>query len=201
MDLGGCRKYWFPPEPPEEGTRSQAPLKEFRVKSEDREIHEKFIFTYDNGVCTARLDQAKAFSTFYTNEAKYQAAGKEFCIALDVAQAMSGSEAVVESYYFVMNTQSKAGGQLNDTLNQRTNVDWCFPMPLQCVETIREVASLYLDGNKEIGLPRHEIQVFVDERGRALSKYAHGSKVLDRLVSSSRTDYFVLNEKDRDYKK
>ena len=150
---------------------------------------------------TARLDQAKAFSTLYTNEAIYQAAGKEFCIALDVALAMSGSEAVVESYYFVMNTQSKAGDQLNDTLTQRTNVDWCFPMPLQCVETIREVASLYLDGNKEIGLPRHQIPVFVDERSRALNKYAHGNKVLDRLVSSSRTDYFVLNERDRDYKK
>ncbi|CAB4025487.1 Hypothetical predicted protein [Paramuricea clavata] len=190
MDLGGCRKYWFPPERPEEGTHSQAPLKEYTVKSEDHEIDEKFVFTYDDGVYTARLDQATAFSTFYTNEAIYQAAGKEFCIALDVALAMSGSEAVVGSYYSVMNTQSKAEGQLNDTLTQRTNVDWCFLMPLQCVETIREVASLYLDGNKEIGLPRHQIPVFVDERGRALNKYA-----------LYRTDYFVLNEKDKDYKK
>ena len=137
----------------------------------------------------------------YKNEAICKAAGKEFCTALDVALAMSGSEAVVKSYYSVMNTQLKAGGQLNDTLTQRTNVDWCFPMPLQCVETIREVVSLYLDGNKEIRLPCHQNPVFVDERGCALNKYAHGSKVLDRLASSSRTDYFVLNEKDRDYKK
>ena len=40
------------------------------------------------------------------------------------------------------------------------------------------------------------VHVFLDERGRALNKYAHvhGSKVLDRLAA--RTDFFVLNEKD-----
>ena len=74
-------------------------------------------------------------------------AGKECCIALDLALAMSGCEAVVESYYSVMNTQSKAGGQLNETLVQRTNVDWCFLMPMQCEETIKDVATLYIDGD------------------------------------------------------
>ena len=49
---------------------------------------------------------------------------------------MSGSEAVVESFYSVMNSQKKAGGQLNDTLVQRTNIDCCFPFPMQCRETI-----------------------------------------------------------------
>ena len=55
------------------------------------EIDDKFVFTYDDGLCIARLDQARVLSTFYTNEAIYEAAGKEFCIALDVALAMSGS--------------------------------------------------------------------------------------------------------------
>ena len=59
-------------------------------------------------------------------------AGQECCIAIVVALAMSGSEAVVESYYSVMKTESMVGGQSNDTLTQRTNVDWSFPMPLQC---------------------------------------------------------------------
>ena len=63
----------------------------------DDKIDDKFVFTYDNGVCIARLDHARAFSTFYTNDTIYEASGKEFCIALDVALAMSGSEAVVES--------------------------------------------------------------------------------------------------------
>ena len=72
--------------------------------------------------------------------------------------------------------------QLNETLVERTNVDCCFPMPIQCEETIKDVASLYLDGEKDAGLPRHRIPVFLDERGRALNKYGHGSKVLDRLA-------------------
>ena len=57
------------------------------------------------------------------------------------------------------------------------------------------MASLYLDGDKEAGLPRHRMPVFLDERGRPLNMYAHGSKVLHRLAA--RTDVFVLNEKDR----
>ena len=69
-------------------------------------------------------------------------------------------------------------------------------MPIQCEETIKDVASLYLDGDKkDAGLPRHRMPVFLDERGRALNKYGQGSKVLDRLAG--RTDHFVLNEKDR----
>ena len=121
-------------------------------------------------------------------------AGREVCLALDVALAMSGSEAVVESYYSVVKSQKMEGGQLNETLVERTNVDWCFPMPIQC-EDHKDVASLYLDGDKEAGLPSHRMPVFLDERGRALNKYGHGSKVLDRLAG--RTDHFVLNEKDR----
>ena len=71
------------------------------------------------------------------------------------------------------------GGQLNDTLVGRTNVDWCFPMPVQREETVKDVASLYLDGDKDVGLPCHQMPVFLDERSCALNKYAHGSKVLD----------------------
>ena len=78
---------------------------------------------------------------------------------------------------------------------QRTNVDWCFPMPIQCEETIKDVATLYIDGDKSVGLGRHQVPVFTDEKGRALKKYSSGGKVLDRL--SSRTDHFVLNDKDK----
>ena len=84
-------------------------------------------------------------------------AGKECCIAIDVALAMSGSEAVVESCYSVMKTQSMVGGQSNDTLVQRTNVDWSFPMPLQCQETIKDVETLYLERDKDVGLLRHQL--------------------------------------------
>ena len=91
-------------------------------------MEDKFLFTYADSSCIVRLDQATAFSILYTNDGIYCMAGKEFCIALDVALTMSGSEAVIESYYFVMKTQ-KIGGQFYDKLVERANVDWCFPMP------------------------------------------------------------------------
>ena len=77
---------------------------------EDFENEDNFLFRYDDTTCVARLHQATAFSSFFTNKTIYQTAGKECCIALDVALAMNGCEAVVESYYSVINTQSKAGG-------------------------------------------------------------------------------------------
>ena len=51
----------------------------------------------------------------------------------------------------------------------------------QCEETIKEVAKLYLHGDEKLGLKRHQIPIFIDERGRVLAKYNHGSKALDRL--------------------
>ena len=78
---------------------------------------------------------------------------------------------------------------------QRTNVDWCFPMLIQCEETIKDVATLYIDSDKSVRLRRHQVPVFTDEKLRALKKYSQGGKVLDRL--SSRADHFVLNDKDK----
>ena len=72
---------------------------------------------------------------------------------------MSGS---VAAYYSVMKTQ-KMGGQLNDTLVERTNVDWCF----QCQCSVKKhLGTLYLDGDKDARLPRHRMPVFLQ-----ISKY------------------------------
>ena len=60
------------------------------------------------------------------------------------------------------------------------------------------MAMLHLEGNKDAGLLRHQLPVFLDQRGRALSKVAHGSKVLDRLAAG--TDHFILNARDRNTK-
>jgi len=73
-----------------------------------------------------------------------------------------------------------------------------FKKPLQCQETIKGVATLYLQGDKDVGLLRHQLPVFIVQRSRALNKYAHGSKVLDRLAAWK--DHFVLNAKDRNPK-
>ena len=90
-------------------------------------------------------------------------------ITIDVAMAMSGSEAVVERYYSVMKRQTLPGGQMNETLVLRTNIDWCFPMPSQCEETIKEIDSLYIKGNKDLGLRPHQIPVFLDQRDRPMN--------------------------------
>ena len=68
---------------------------------------------------------------------------------------------------------------MNDTLVKRTNIDWCFPMPNQCNETIKEIALLYLDRDDAMNLKKHQVPIFIDKKGRAINKYGHGSKVLD----------------------
>ena len=104
----------------------------------------------------------------YTNEEICSRLGREMCVVLDIALAMSGSEAVVESYYSVMGTQTMPGGQNNETLE--ANVDWCFPKTTHCDQTLKEIAGLYINGNKEFNLKAHQIPIFVNERGRAQEK-------------------------------
>ena len=128
-DFSGCRLMWFPPV---KGLHGSGKLKGFQISTETSEIEETYKFSYEDRVCTARLDYPSVFATLYINEEIYTLAGKELCIAIDIALAMSGSEAVVESYYSLMKAQKMAGGQSNETLFERTNVDWCFPNPLQC---------------------------------------------------------------------
>ena len=168
-NLGNCRVLWFP------ATKSDPAaavvdhgdlLTGFCVKESIYGNDDYCEFLYGNIVCTAKFDEKAAFSSMYVNEVIYDKLGREMCIVVDVALAMPGSEAVVESYYSVMGSQTMPGGQLNDTLVQRTNIDWCFPMVNQCEETIKEVAALYIDGDKELGLRSHQVPVFLDEGER-----------------------------------
>ena len=139
------------------------------------EIEETYKLIYEAKVCTARLGYPSVFSALYTCEVIFLFVGRMMCKAIDIAMAMSGSEAVVESYYSVMKSQKKDGGQNNKTLVER--------------------AALYLDGDAEDGLPKHQVPIFLDDRGRYLNKYKHGSKVLDRLAAP--TDHFILCEKEK----
>ena len=174
-DYGDCRTKWFTPI---KGEVKPGQLKGFYCKNDKWSLDDIYELHYQDSTCLAKLNQAAAFASFYANEMVAKEAGSEACIALDVA--MSGTEAVVESYYSVMNSQQFPGGQSNDTLVQRTNINWCFPMPLNCEETIKEVAQLYLDGDKETGLAPHRVPV---------------RKVLNRLASTSH--HYVLCEKDQ----
>lgn len=55
---GYCRQFWFPPV---EGAHGQGLLKEFRVKTKKFEMEDKFLFTYDDSSCIARLEKLLRF--------------------------------------------------------------------------------------------------------------------------------------------
>jgi hypothetical protein len=74
------------------------------------------------------------------------------CVALDIALAAGGCEAIVEGFYSMVKAHTKSGGQSNNVLVQRAIVDWTIPDPLSCRNTMREIARLYMDGNKSLGL-------------------------------------------------
>lgn len=151
------------------------------------------LFTFNNGELETTLDQKNYIKSIYTNEMFYEKIGREFCVALDVALAMSGFEAVVESYYSVIKTQKKVGGQLNDTLEYRTNVDWVYPHPIQCRETLKHIARMYLDGDASYGLGRHRVPVLMDDRMRT-GGYKMGSKVMQKLVTSKKNGFILVQE-------
>ena len=91
--------------------------------------------------------------------------------------------------------QSMPGGQHNEMLVGRTSIDWCFPYPNQCEQTLKEIAKLYLNGDKNLDLKAHRPPIFLDKRGRARNKWGETSKVLHRLSKPSKS--FVLSELDK----
>lgn len=100
--------------------------------------------------------------------------------------AKSGTEAVAESFYRVVEKQEMDGGQSLEVLSNRAKVDWCFPSILQCERSLTEMAKLYIDGSKSLGLQRHHIPVFKTKQSTDLSK------VLKRLsISNPKLPYLV----------
>ena len=79
----------------------------------------------------------------YTDQTFYSAVGREFALVFDIFYAKTGTEAVAESFYHVMNMQEQDGGQKLETLALRSRVDWCLPAVLQCEQPIEEMAKLW----------------------------------------------------------
>jgi hypothetical protein len=114
----------------------------------------------------------------------YTAAGQELCTCIDVALAKGGCEAVVET----------GPNMANETLQDRSIIDWCYPPVSRCSHTVTEVARLYSVGNAEINLPAHRAGHHTDLRMR--SQFAETSKVMQKLKSADFKYDFLLNEKD-----
>ena len=68
-----------------------------------------------------------------------------------MALACGGSEAVVESYYCVMESHRQDGGQSNDILSLRAKVDWCLPDLAQCDSVAEKAAAT----DKKRNISRH----------------------------------------------
>ena len=129
------------------------------------------------------LDETSLWKEIYTNDKLFTALSKEACVVLDIARNMGGSEAVAESYYSVMKTQRKDGGQDNESIDMRTLIDWSLPPVYQCPQTISNIATIYRKGNGKAKVSGHRAPVFFDKRHRSAGKYSV-SKVVDRLVST-----------------
>ena len=78
----------------------------------------------------------------------YSKIGPEYMIALDVALASGGSEALAESFYSVMSIQKQRCHQSNKVIELRTKIDWLLPYVGNCTDNIvAGIARKYLDNN------------------------------------------------------
>ncbi|CAB3982578.1 Hypothetical predicted protein [Paramuricea clavata] len=143
-------------------------------------------FTKGEKIYTVQLNEPAVYLSLYTDECVYSKLGKEICLVIDIALAKGGPEAIVESFYSLMKCHKKAGGQNNENLSLRTKLDWSLPGPLQADRMVKEVAPLYLDGNKKKGLKPHWLPVIGDKCNYKTSK------VIDRIENADTKLPYVL---------
>jgi hypothetical protein len=77
--------------------------------------------------------------------------------------AKTGTEAVAELFYHVVEKQEMDGEQGHEVLVNRSKVDWSLPPVIQCEPALTEMAQLYIDGDKARGLKRHHMPIYKDK--------------------------------------
>ncbi len=136
-------------------------ITKFMPKKNEFDLLDKFQVSLSDGLSfTAVLQEEDIIQMLYCNPAFFGAVGREFCIIFDIFYAKAGTEAIAESFYKVMDTQEKDGGQSQNVLTMRTKVDWCLPPLIQCEKSLSAMADLYINGDKALGLKRHFIPVY-----------------------------------------
>ena len=98
------------------------------------------------------FDEQIFIESLYTDSSFYSVLGQEFCLIFDIFYSKSGTEAVAESFYRVVEKQEMEGGQTMGILMNRAKIDWCLPSVIQCESALTEIAKLYINGDKELGL-------------------------------------------------
>ncbi|CAB3976872.1 Hypothetical predicted protein [Paramuricea clavata] len=116
--------------------------------------------------------------TNFKDECVYSKLGKEICLVIDIALAKGGPETIVESFYSLMKCHKKAVVKNNENLSLRTKLDWSLHGPFQADRMVKEVAPLYLDGNKRKGLKPHLLPIIGDKCNYKTSK------VIDRIENA-----------------
>jgi hypothetical protein len=125
------------------------------------DLQEKYILDLDYGSSYQVVFQEEnLICLLYTDQIFNSAIGREFTLVFDVFYAKTGTEAVAESFYRVMNMQEQDGDQKFETLALRSILDWCLPAVLQCEQPIKEIAKLYIEGDEKKGLKKHLIPVY-----------------------------------------
>ena len=150
-------------------------------------LHPLFAFGFANHApFEAFLDEAKVVSLLYTDEVMYSKAGNVAMTAFDIALSMGGSEAIVESFYSVMDSQREIR-QNHATLEDRTILDWATSNVLNSEGIISKAAKFYVDVVSSQHLPRHRVGTLK----RKTSSSFKASQVLRRMKSEKGRYPFV----------
>lgn len=127
------------------------------VATKEVELHPLFTFEFiNNPTLQAAVEEYKVVSMLYNDETLYGIAGIVSMTAFDIAMSLGGSEAIVESFYSVMDTQRKVRQQ-HTTLEDRSILDWSISNVLNVEDIVSKAAKLYVDGSSVLKLLRHRV--------------------------------------------
>ena len=91
-------------------------------------LAEIFCVELSNGEALQAVMQEDAIiKALYTDSSFYAIIGNEFCLLFDIMYAKTGTEAVAESFYRVVEKKEMEGGQSLPVLASCAKIDWCFP--------------------------------------------------------------------------
>jgi hypothetical protein len=156
-------------------------------------LSDVFDLELSNGVkMNVLFEDEVLIKSLYTDLSFYSAVGQEFCLIFDIFYAKSGTEAVAESFFRVVDKQEMEGGQSTQVLMNHAKVDWCLLSVIQCDSALNEMANMYINGNNEDrGLNKHHIPVFRDRRSWQKHE-AELSKLLKHIITSCLKLPFLL---------
>ncbi len=156
-------------------------------KKQEMTTKQMFIFEFANHTpFEASFNEEEVVKMMYNQDVLFEKAGQAAMTAFDIALSTGGSEAIVESFYSVMDTQRQV------RQHHATFLDWAAGNVLNSEDIIKEAAKLYVDG-KDKELPRHRVG---NLKKKSEDSYK-ASQVLSRLKQEK--DVILFYHKDINY--